>query len=177
MATSPLLAEQATGLEEGKVHDRSRWGIIWLLSLGAIVAYASRSNISAALVVKSFIHSFKLTDIDRGTLNSAFFWSYAALQIPTGWIVDRFGVKWPYAISFLIWSLASAATGLTHTMTALVAVRVITGAGEAIVTPASYRWMRDHFDESESGLAIGIYMIGTKLGPALGVPMAVWLIA
>jgi MFS family permease len=54
--------------------------------------------------------------------------------------------------------------------------RVITGAGEAIVTPASFRWMRQHFDENESGLAIGVYMLGTKLGPAIGAPLAAWLI-
>jgi MFS transporter, ACS family, D-galactonate transporter len=54
--------------------------------------------------------------------------------------------------------------------------RMITGAGEAIVTPASYRWIRTNFSESQSGLAVGIYMLGTKFGPAIGGPLAAWLI-
>jgi MFS transporter, ACS family, D-galactonate transporter len=163
--------------QDTKTVDSKRWITVGLLSVGAIIAYVSRTNISAALAYQPFVRMFHLTDIDRGTLNSAFFWSYAALQIPTGWVVDRYGVKIPYAISFIIWCLASAATGLTHSLSQLTSLRVITGAGEAIVTPASFRWMRQNFSEDESGLAVGIYMLGTKIGPAIGAPIAVWLIS
>ncbi len=153
-----------------------RWAILILLAVGAVFAFVSRTNIAQALTLPAFIHQFNLSDVDRGTLNSAFFWSYAALQIPMGWIVDRYGVKWPYAISLVVWCLASAATGLSHTVGALVLTRVITGAGEAIVVPASYRWIRQNFTETQSGLAVGIYMLGTKIGPAIGGPLAAWLI-
>jgi len=54
-----------------------------------IIAYVSRSNLPVALTLPDFIQSFNLSDVDRGTLNSAFFWSYAALQIPAGWVVCR----------------------------------------------------------------------------------------
>src|SRR5580704_1664378 len=89
-----------------------RWAIIGLLVVGVIIAYVARSNISVAVVVPEFRRLFGLTDASRGTLNSAFFWSYAFLQIPAGWIVDRYGVKYPYAIAFIAWSLVSAATAL-----------------------------------------------------------------
>lgn len=156
--------------------DPKRWTIIGLLSVGVIIAFISRTNLSAALAYKGFIQTFHLSNIDRGTLNSAFFWSYAALQIPAGWIVDRYGVKKPYAISFVLWCLASAATGLTNSLSQLTTLRVITGAGEAIVTPATYRWIRLNFPENESGLAVSIYVVGTKIGPAIGAPLAAWLI-
>jgi MFS transporter, ACS family, D-galactonate transporter len=156
--------------------DPKRWIIIGLLSVGVIIAFISRTNLSSALAYKPFVQMFHLSNIDRGALNSAFFWSYAALQIPAGWIVDRCGVKKPYAISFVVWCLASAATGLTHSLSQLTTMRVITGVGEAIVTPATYRWIRLNFPESESGLAVGIYVVGTKIGPAIGAPLAAWLI-
>ena len=157
--------------------DRSqRWLIVALLSIGAIIAFCSRTNISAALAYPPFVEHFHLSNVDRGVLNSAFFWSYMVLQIPTGWLVDRYGVKIPYAISFVVWCLASAATGLTRSVAELATLRVITGAGEAIVTPASFRWMRQHFSEEQSGLAVGVYMLGTKIGPAVGAPLAAWLI-
>jgi fucose permease len=66
-----------------------------------IIAYVDRSNLSVALALPEFKRVFNLTDQDRGILNSAFFWSYAFLQIPAGWLVDRYGVKIPYAIGFL----------------------------------------------------------------------------
>ena len=153
-----------------------RWAIIGLLSLGMILAYASRSNLSVALAVPDFIKSFRLSDTDRGMLNSAFFWAYAALQIPAGWVVDRYGVKLPYSFSFAFWCLASAGTAMARSVPQLVTLRVVLGVGESVVAPASYRWIRFNFAEQERGLAVGLYMAGTKIGPAIGAPLAAWLI-
>jgi MFS transporter, ACS family, D-galactonate transporter len=153
-----------------------RWTIIGLLNAGMIIAYVSRSNLPVALAVPDFIKVFHLSDLDRGTLNSAFFWAYAALQIPAGWLVDRYGVKWPYTLSFLFWCLASAGTVFVRSVSELIALRVILGVGEAVVAPASYKWIRFHFAEKERGLAVGLYMAGTKIGPAIGPPLAAWLI-
>ncbi len=156
--------------------DPKRWMIIVLLSIGVIIAFISRTNLSSALAYKPFVQMFQLSNVDRGALNSAFFWSYAALQIPAGLLVDRYGVKKPYAISFTIWCVASALTGLTHSLSQLTTMRILTGAGEAIVTPATYRWIRLNFPERESGRAVGIYVVGTKIGAAIGAPIATWLI-
>src|SRR5215467_4092074 len=153
-----------------------RWAIIGLLNAGMIIAYISRSNLPVALALPDFIRFFHLSDLDRGTLNSSFFWAYAVLQIPAGWLVDRYGVKWPYVLSFLFWCLASAGTVFVGSFSALLALRVILGVGEAVVAPASYKWIRFHFAEKERGLAVGLYMAGTKIGPAIGPPLAAWLI-
>ena len=156
--------------------SRRRWTIIGLLNAGMIIAYVSRSNLPVALTLPDFIQSFHLSDVDRGTLNSAFFWSYAALQIPAGWVVDRYGVKWPYTLSLLFWCLASAGTVFAQSVGQLTALRVILGVGESVVAPASYKWIRFNFAEKERGLAVGLYMAGTKIGPAIGPPLAAWLI-
>jgi MFS transporter, ACS family, D-galactonate transporter len=153
-----------------------RWSVVVLLSLGMVIAYASRSNISVALTIPDFIRAFNLSDIDRGTVNSAFFWAYTVLQIPAGWLVDQYGVRLPYALSFLFWCLVSAGTAFARTGPQLVALRVLLGAGEATVAPASYRWIRYNFEEKQRGLAVGLYMTGTKIGPAIGTPLAAWLI-
>jgi MFS family permease len=153
-----------------------RWTIIALLNLGMVIAYVSRSNIAVAVAVPDFIKLFHLSDVDRGTLNSAFFWAYAALQIPAGWVVDRYGVKWPYALSFLFWCIASAGTVFAASLTQLIGLRLALGAGESIVAPASYKWIRYNFAEKERGLAVGLYMAGTKIGPAVGPPLAAMLI-
>jgi MFS transporter, ACS family, D-galactonate transporter len=170
-----MTASPSTSVE--REHPAVRWSIIGLLSLGMIIAYASRSNLSVALVAPDFIQSFGLTNTDRGLLNSAFFWAYAVLQIPAGWVVDRYGVKWPYAISFLFWCLAAAATALAGTVGVLIALRIVLGIGESVVAPASYKWIRMNFAERQRGLAVGLYMTGTKIGPAIGTPLAAWLIA
>jgi len=141
-----------------------------------IVAYVSRSALAVPLAMPEFIRTFHLSLTGRGILNSAFFWTYAVLQIPAGFLVDRYGVKFPYFAGFTIWCVASASTALTRTIPQLIVVQVLLGAGQAVVAPASYRWIRHHFVEQERGLAIALYMTGTKIGPAVGAPLAAWLI-
>ena len=153
-----------------------RWAVIGVLSLGMVIAYVSRSALAVPLALPEFIRTFHLSITDRGVVNSAFFWTYAVLQIPAGWVVDRYGVKFPYFIGFTLWCLASASTALTRSIPQLIMVQVLLGVGQAVVPPASYRWIRYHFVEKERGLAIGLYMTGTKLGPAIGAPLTAWLI-
>src|SRR5260370_704054 len=153
-----------------------RWTIIGMLSLGVIIAYVDRTNFSVALAAKDFKALFHLTDVDRGTLNSAFFWSYAFLQIPAGWLVDRYGVKLPYAISFLVWSLVSAGTSLATSVSQLFALRFLLGVGESAVTPASMRWMPDFFVEKRhlSLGSMGLYTFFSFSGMAAVAALAGW---
>jgi ACS family D-galactonate transporter-like MFS transporter len=150
---------------------------VGLLCLGMAIAYFDRVNLSVALALPDFIDFFHLTDADRGALNSAFFFTYAALQIPAGWFVDRYGVKFPYAGGFLVWSILSALTGLVTSFRQLFAVRLLLGVSEAMVTPAGMRWIRFNCAENQRGLAVGLYMAAAKVGPAVGVLLATWLIA
>ena len=154
----------------------ARWGALIILSLGVLISFVDRTSISSALANHGFVEHFALSDTARGWVGSAFFWSYGLIQMPMGWIVDRYGVKTPYAICFLVWSLATALTGTMDAFAGIVAMRVLVGAAEAVVMPASYRWIRTNFREGLSGTAVGIFSLGNKFGPALGAPLAAWLI-
>ena len=153
-----------------------RWAIVVLLAVASIVAYIDRVNLSVALIDVDFKTFFGLSNTDRGLANSAFFWSYAALQIPAGWIVDRYGSKRPIAMGFAVWSILTAATSLTTGFSMLFAIRMLLGVAEAVIHPASMRWIRFNFPEKQRGLAIGLFMSGSKFGPAIGAVAAAWLI-
>src|SRR3984885_1304849 len=152
----------------------ARWLVVALLTLGVIIAYTDRINLSVAL--PQIRMSFPLTAGASGILLSAFFWAYTLLQTPAGWVVDRFGLKWPYAAAMFLWSIASAATALVSSLHGLIALRMVLGVGEAIVIPASMRYIRENFAERERGLPMGILMSGTKYGPAIGAPIATYLV-
>jgi len=152
------------------------WVGLILLTLGVLISFVDRTSLASALADKNFIHAFDLTNVDRGWLNSAFFWSYGLVQMPMGWIVDRYGVKWPYTICFALWCVATALTGMVTALTGLIVMRLVIGAAEAVVIPASYRWIGDNVDENRKGLAVGIFTMGGKFGPAIGAPLAAWLI-
>jgi L-fuconolactonase len=152
------------------------WGILALLAIALLISFIDRTSLSSALADKGFVKEFGLTSLERGWLNAAFFWTYGLFQLVMGWVVDRYGVKWPYAICFGLWCVATALTGLVTTLTALIVMRLLIGAAEAIVIPASYRWMGNNFAESQKGLAVGLFTMGGKFGPAIGAPIAAWMI-
>lgn len=152
------------------------WIVVCLLSLGMVIAYIDRTSLSVVLALDEMKSTFGINDVTRGVLNSAFFWSYALLQIPAGWLVDRYGVKRLYTVGFLFWTLISALTGLATSVSQLLIARILLGAGESVGAPASLRWIRANCPEERRGLALGIYMAGTKIGSAVGTPLAAVLI-
>jgi MFS family permease len=153
-----------------------RWIIVGLLCVAFIVAYFDRQNLSFALTVPSFKNFFSISEGDRGLLNSAFFWSYTLLQVPAGWLIDRYGVKKPFALMFFIWSLVSGLTAWATSISQLFFLRFLLGAGEAVNTPAGIRWIRLNFPQRQHGFVMGIYQASAKIGPALGAPLSAWLL-
>jgi len=90
--------------------------------------------------------------------------------------VDRFGVKRPLAISFVLWCVVGASTAIAGTFWELVALRLMLGVAEASLFPAGLAWLAKHIDERQRGLAAGIFVSGSKWGPAIASPLATWLI-
>jgi ACS family D-galactonate transporter-like MFS transporter len=86
----------------------ARWSILFLLAIGVLIAFVDRTSISVAMADLPFKTHFHLTDTDRGMIGAMFFWSYGLVQIPMGWLVDRYGVKTPYTICFALWCVATA---------------------------------------------------------------------
>lgn len=150
-----------------------RWWVVCLLSLGMVIGYCDRVNVSA--VLPEIGKALGLDKAQLGMTQSAFFWTYALFQIPGGMLADRYGVRVVYTCGFLLWSLASAATTMVTGLAGLIAVRLLVGTGEAVVTSCSLRYISEHFQEKERGSAVGIYMSGTKIGPAIGIPVAAYL--
>lgn len=153
-----------------------RWVIVALLCAAFIIAYIDRQNLSFALADHKFDRFFYLSDNERGLLNSAFFWSYALLQIPAGWLVDRFGVKRPFAIFLSLWSIFAGLTAWCSNASQLFALRILLGAGESVNTPAGMRWIRLNFRLQQHGFVMGLYQASAKIGPAIGAPLIVWLL-
>lgn len=151
-----------------------RWWVVLWLSFGMVIAYIDRVNLTAA--IPQIAANLSLDDNQKGIALSAFFWTYTLGQIPAGLLVDRFGVRSLYTIGMVLWSLASAATVFIGNLGSLIVTRLIVGLGESVVTSCSLRYIRTHFEEEKRGLAVGVYMTGTKIGPAVGLPLAGFLV-
>jgi MFS family permease len=143
------------------------WLVLVLLAVSGFLNYFDRSNLAVgATDIQRDLH---LSNTDLGLLQSAFFWLYAAMQFLgiAGWLVDRFNVCWILAAGFLIWSGATALTGIAHTFSFIFSMRLLLGIGESIAYPAYSRILANHYP-NHRGIANATIDFGTKMGPALG---------
>jgi MFS transporter, ACS family, D-galactonate transporter len=146
-----------------------------LLTISFIINYIDRSNISIA---GPFIKDeFHLSASQLGVLFSAFFCTYTAMQFIIGWLVDRFDANWILAAGFLLWSSATAATGIVRGFALLLAMRFILGVGEAVALPCGSKILALHLPEHHRGFASGMVMSGLKWGNVIGTLGAGFLMA
>jgi len=146
--------------------SRTLIGVLVLLWLSVFLNYIDRSNLSIA--APQLKGELGLSATQLGVLLSAFFWTYACLQIPAGWLVDHLEVKWVFAGGFLIWSAATAVTGVLHSFAALLAVRVVLGIGESVAYPSYSKIIANHFPVGRRGFANSIVASGLCFGPSFG---------
>jgi MFS family permease len=150
------------------------WTIAGLLSAAGFINYFDRAIVSVALpVIGADLH---LGPAIKGVLLSAFFWSYALMQLPVGWVADRFNLRWWYAAAFALWSAACGLTGFASTLTALIAMRVLLGIGESIYLPGGMKIISVLFGPEDRGLASGLMNCGTRAGLAIGAPLIAFLV-
>lgn len=139
--------------------------VLTLLVISITINYIDRGALSVSAPLIS--RELNLSTAQIGLLLSAFFWTYSTFQLLAGWLVDRYSVKWIYAAGFLIWSLATAATGLAHSLPALLAARFLLGAGESVAFPACSKIIVQNFPEARRGMANALIDAGSKTGPGL----------
>lgn len=149
--------------------------VLILLGISVFINYVDRGNLSiAAPMLKD---ELGISASRLGILLSAFFWTYACLQPVTGWLVDRLNVNWVIAVGFLIWSSATAATGIVHTFAVLFLLRLLVGVGESVAFPSYSKIIALHFPEEHRGLANSVITAGLALGPGFGMLMGGILMA
>jgi MFS transporter, ACS family, D-galactonate transporter len=149
-----------------QVGSRIQWFVLWLLVISVCINYIDRGNLSVATVALK--QELGLRPSQLGLLFSAFFWTYAGFMIFAGWLIDRYNVIWVYAAGYLLWSCATALTGLVSGFGALFGLRLLLGMSESVAYPAYSKIISAGFPERQRGMANGLIDAGSKLGPALG---------
>lgn len=142
--------------------------LLALLVASIFLNYIDRSNLSLAAPIVQ--REFALSDSALGSLFSAFFWTYALLQLVgiSGWLADRFPVGLVLAGGLFVWSAATILTGVLSGLPALFAARLLVGAGESVAYPCYCRIFASAIPGEHRGVANALLDAASKLGPALG---------
>lgn len=152
-----------------------RWQMIALCFVANIINFLDRSNLAIAVPrIQAELH---LSSFEIGLGLSAFFWTYALMQVPVGWMIDRLGVRRCLAGSVLWWSVFTAASAFITGLPSLLAARLMLGVGEAGALPGFAKVVFNWFPRRERGLASSIFDSGSRVGSALALPLVAWLVA
>ena len=140
--------------------------VLLLLAMCLLINYVDRGNLSiAAPLLKD---ELGISASQLGVLLAAFFWSYTAMQFVCGCLVDRFDVNWVIASGYLLWSLATAATGIARGFAILLAMRLMLGIGESVAFPACSKILAAHLPEYRRGFANGVLQGALRCGNVVG---------
>jgi predicted MFS family arabinose efflux permease len=110
-----------------------------------------------------------------GGLSFAFF--HAAAGLPIARLADRGSRTRIIAVGIVLWSAATAASGLARSFAHLAVARIVTGIGEASNAPASHSLISDYFPPQRRATALAIFFVGSSVGVALGFLLGGWIAA
>jgi MFS family permease len=152
----------------------ARRTLLWLIFTLTVITYLDRLCISAAM--PSIAREFNLTPDQKGWIFSAFTFAYAAFEIPSGWLGDRFGARLALTRIVLWWSAFTILTGAAFGFWSLFILRFLFGAGEAGAFPNIARAVSRWFPASEQGRGLSVAFIGLAVGSAMTAPLVFTLL-
>ncbi|MDA8192959.1 MAG: MFS transporter [Thermaerobacter sp.] len=143
-----------------------RWTLFILFLVIITVNYVDRSAISVALPL--IIPQFHLNPLTTGAILSAFFWTYAAMQLPSGWLADRLKPRALTAASTIGWGVVEALTAIASTTGVLVLLRLLLGVFEGPIYPAGAKLNAVWLTKDERARGGTLLDAGAPLGTAIG---------
>ncbi|MEM5446154.1 MFS transporter [Paraburkholderia sp. BR14263] len=157
------------------MKEKSRWLVIFFCFLAIAVNYIDRANLAVA--APHIMKDLGIGPAAMGLLLSGFFWTYAVMQLPFGWFVDRAGARiaLPFAVGW--WSVFTAATAVAGGFAAMFGCRLMLGVGEAGAYPSCAKLVSQWFSRDERALATSIFDSGSRVGSALSLPLVAAIMA
>jgi len=139
---------------------------VLLLATVLFINYIDRGVLAtAAPLMQNALH---LSYTQLGLLGSAFFWTYSLIQVPVGWIAERYGAERVLTAGLVIWATATMLLGLASAFWVLIALRLLLGVGESTGFPSVSKLLAAAVPTQSLGTANGIVGFAYTLGPAVG---------
>ncbi|GLI68313.1 hypothetical protein VaNZ11_012674 [Volvox africanus] len=176
MESPPLLARSPTyttrealrGPHEPGPPSGFKWEyLVALCTLGVVICYADRSNMSTAVLPMA--QQFGWDKAYQGVVLSVFFGGYATTQILGGKLADQYGGKMVLAAGVALWSLftyATPAAAAAGTLPLLLS-RVMLGVGEGVAFPSIHSLIARNVPVHNQTTAVGIVTAASYAGTAL----------
>lgn len=159
--------------------SRVRLLILTVLFIVTTVNYADRAALSIAGPTAA--KQLGLSPVALGYILSAFGWAYVIAQIPSGWLLDRFGSTKVYTLSIFAWSVFTFLQGLAGVFPPSLAVVVLfalvflMGLAEAPSFPGNGRIVAAWFPARERGTASAVFNAAQYSATFVFAPLSGWI--
>ena len=163
-------------LTDEMVVHQGRYQVLALLCISAAIAYVQRAALSVP--ASEIAGDLEFADLarDMGWIQSAWYFSYGLMQIPSGWLADRLGSRRALAIFSVVWSLATLLTAFVTDFVSLLVMWSLMGAAQAGAFPCAAKALGRIFPETERARATGLLASGMTLGGAIAPVMTAMIL-
>jgi sugar phosphate permease len=139
-----------------------RWVVLLLLCLMYLITYLDRVSLASTKIFISKEYGF--SPVTMGVILSAFVWGYALLQVPGGWLGDRFGPRRVLSIIMAYRTVIAILTTMVTGFYSLWGIRFALGVGEAGAFPTATRAMQMWYPRDERGFVQGVSHAASRFG-------------
>ena len=158
-----------SGPPAGRGPRRYYGWLVWATA-AAFFAYGFIQRIAPSVMFDHLMRDFSLSGAAFGGLAVSYFYTYAAMQVPVGLLVDRFGPRLLLTISAVICAIGSMLFGLADGLAQAYAGRLLLGAGTGVAFVSTLmlanRWLPPERFALVSGLTMTFGMLGAVGGQA-----------
>jgi MFS family permease len=138
------------------------------------ISYIDRTNISLAL--PSMSTGLQMRPEQAGNAAGIFFWGYLLLQIPGGYLAERWSAKKVVSVLLVFWGICATATGLVTTTREFCVMRVLLGVAEGGVFPGTIILLAHWFPPAERARANAYWMLCQPLAIVVSSPLSGWIL-
>lgn len=153
-----------------------RYAVLVSLCAMAAIAYVQRAAMSVP--AKEIAENLQFVNFaqEMGLVQSVWYFSYALMQIPSGWFADRIGSRLSLALFCSLWSGAMLLAGLAEGLWSLIVLWGVMGAAQAGAFPCAAKAIGQLFPDSERARASGLLASGMAVGGAIAPVLTGWLL-
>lgn len=157
----------------GSRYRQLRWMFLGMAFLATVINYLDRQTLS---VIEPLLRKqLHFGDVEYSRIVTSFLLAYTIANAVSGWLIDRTGTKWGYAICMLWWSAASTLHVFARSAVSLGVFRFLLGIGEAGNWPAAVKVVSEWFPVKDRALASGIFNSGSSIGALLAPPLVAFV--
>jgi EmrB/QacA subfamily drug resistance transporter len=154
--------------------EKSEKRLLWLVAIGFFMQTLDATIVNTAL--PAMAASLNVSPLRMQSVLVAYSLTMAMLIPSSGWLADRFGTRRVFVCAIVLFTLGSLACALAHTLTQLVAARVLQGLGGALLLPVGRLSVLRAFPRERFLQAMSFVAIPGLIGPLIGPTLGGWLV-